>query len=168
MNRLIIVPHTSGLIDYKGEDPALFGEIIKTLPSGDLVFDYTGASDATVWADYIDPRPEIVVTNISSTDPSFFYDAATGFVAVKAGVTVTITATITNWTTAMKWNTPVHRNGRLEGYIATSSDTTGNVTLTVAFTQMGLWELNQDIMNAGLPEDQWFLMKQGLTFKVSA
>lgn len=56
MSRLILVPHSGGLIDYKGEIRKLF---IKTdhYQSGNRIFDYFGGSDETVWATYTPPAP---------------------------------------------------------------------------------------------------------------
>lgn len=167
MSRLIVIPHTSGLIDYKGEDVNLFSDIKKTTAKG-LVVEYFGKKGKTVWADYVDPRPVINITSITCSDPSFFYDAATGFIAVKANVAMTIVATISNSKTAAKWNTPIHRNGQLEGYLATASDATGGVVFTANFPQMGLWELSNDIINAGVPEGDQFILQQNLKIKVSA
>jgi len=167
MSRLIVIPHTSGLIDYKGEDVNLFSGIISTTSTG-LVVEYSGKSGVSVWADYVDPRPVISITSITCTDPSFFYDAVKSFVAVKAGVAMTISATISNFKTAAKWNTPIHRNGRLEGYIATSSDAKGNLTFVATLPQLGEWTISNDIINSGIPSDAQFILKQSLLIKVSA
>jgi len=166
MSRLIVVPHTDGLINYKGEDVNLFSDIKKITSQG-LVVEYYGKKGTTVWADYVDPRPVINITAITCSDPSFFYDPAAGFVAVKANVAMTITATISNLNTAMKWNTPIHRNGQLEGYLATASDANGGVVFTANFPQMGKWEMSNEIINAGVPDDAQFILQQPLTIKVS-
>lgn len=56
MSRLILVPHSGGLIDYKGEIRKLF---IKTdhYQSGTRIFEYFGTSDELVWATYTPPPP---------------------------------------------------------------------------------------------------------------
>jgi len=167
MSRLIVIPHTGGLIDYKGEDVNLFSDIVTSTAKG-LVVEYFGKKGKTVWADYVDPRPVINITSITCSDPSFFYDAAAGFIAVKANVAMTIIATISNFKTAAKWNTPIHRNGQLEGYLATAADATGGVVFTANFPQMGAWELSNEIINAGVPEDAQFILQQNLKIKVSA
>lgn len=56
--RLIKVPHTGGLIDYKGEPISDFGEILesfrdKEAGTGYLVVSYTGLSGIDVWEDAV-------------------------------------------------------------------------------------------------------------------
>lgn len=125
--------------------------------------DYVGA-----WP--VDTRPTITITSVTCVDPSFFYDALTGLIAVKSGTPVTMAAAIANFPVAASWNTPLYRNGQIEGYIATETDGSGNITFDTSeplFPYMGLWELTEENINKGLPADQHFKLTTNITAKVS-
>lgn len=53
--RTILVPHTSGLIDYKGENSRLFNITGSTGDS--LICDYSGDSDEQAWPTFVRPTP---------------------------------------------------------------------------------------------------------------
>lgn len=57
MSRLIKLPHTNGMIDYKGEDDRLFTIDRHYSESGFLVFEYRGELGEEVWETFTPPVP---------------------------------------------------------------------------------------------------------------
>jgi len=166
MSRLIVVPYLDGLVNYKGEDSSLFNFTGRSDSTG-IICEYSGISDNTVWADYVDTRPVITITDITSTDPSFFYNKPSGFIAVKQGVNVNVVGTITNLPVVMKWNTPLLRNGRLEGYAATETNGLGAINFTLNFPLTGDWVITEKSINKGVAYNDMFLLSNEITAKVS-
>lgn len=148
------------------DDAQYFSDMRSIADGTYLTASYTGDLSETDLPNF--NPPELTINSIDCNDPSFYFDKATGFIAVKAGVDMSINASISNFPHAEKWNTPMFCYNEPKGFLQTASDEQGNVTLVGSFPWTGEWEINEKTINSELPPEKHFIFKLGITAKVSS
>ncbi len=143
--RLVLVPHTTGMVDYKGEDFRLFNQIGST--GSAIICEYAGNSDEAVWETYIDPTPVVTISDLSGAGV-LQYIPEQNLAIIAVGQPVTITAT--NDGPAGTWSTPVQSPTKV-GY-ATTTKVEGENTMTIEYTfdEDGDWYLTEQLINRDL------------------
>jgi hypothetical protein len=116
------------------------------------------------------PKPIVTIQSIVAKNPDeqslVYWDAANSFLAIPVGVRFVANATILNFPTNEIWNTPLLRNGILEGY-ALSQNIGSDLKMEGSFVIGGLWQITEAAVNEGLPENLHFTFPE-VTAKVSS
>ncbi len=158
--RRIFIAHQSGLIDYKGEDPALFtgAETVQ----GGIVCTYAGASGEDVWPNYAPPQPpKLVVTALSSEDPTALVAADLSEVTCKSGATVSATIELRDGQESIvpideSFRMPLRaRDGRERILLVTLVGGIAQVEAVIA--ESGLWQVAEAAINESLPSDKYMV-----------
>ena len=162
--RKIFIPHTGGLVDYKGENSGLFTGA-EFIPGG-IVCNYSGQSDTTVWPDY-DPNSGKSRIEITAIDGALFFDPANPtFAIAQVGKPLTITAT--NDGPDGVWSTPIMAPyGKV--WATTRKDSAidpTSMTITLTPDRAGMWQATQDEINRLLPPELQYLF-DGLELQVN-
>jgi len=159
---------TTRLIKYP-DDISFFKN---TEISGEFVIgEYYGSKNESEIATYTpNPKPVVTIQSIVAKNAEeqhlVYWDAENSFLAIPVGVRFVANATIENFPVNEIWNTPLLRNGVLEGY-ALSQNIGTALTMEGSFVIGGFWQITEEAVNAGLPENLHFTFPE-VTAKVSS
>jgi len=146
------------------DDIAFFSNTV--IKNNKVIADYNGSLNLT---EYQEPEKiKVTIQNIKAkneNESSFlYYDSINNFISVKTGVVFLAECTIENFPIDDIWNTPLLRNGVIEGY-AKSWNSGQNLSMEGSFVVGGKWQITQEAINDGLPEEWHFIFPE-ITAKV--